>query len=1140
MTTIQDIVTYYDGSTASGKIIVTWPPFQYAGVAVAGGQQEYDIALDGSITITCYPCIGAQPQGVYYTATYELDKGAVYDEYWLVPATSPTTIGAIRAQSPATPSIMINAQQLISSGALSGQFLGWSGSNWVPMYVSNFNCAVRSFFGRIGDVMPQTGDYTVAMVTGAVPDTTQIIAGSGLSGGGPLTSNVTISLDENLFVPPTRQVIAGFGLTGGGELTSDVTLAVVPETAVQLVRGSEDGTVAGAEPELNFIASDNMVIDVADNAALNRLDITFVSTGPGGGGTTAIYAVNSEVIGSQPQLNLIAGANITLAGVDDGVDTVNITITGVVPPGYWQPVAGGGIYYNGGPVGIGTSTPVDSLTTSGAIRAFGETTANVASSAVMDYAASGYARLIAFGPNPTTNGGIYFLSIRSDGSNALFAMTVAPSGYVGIGTGANAPAQHLDVNVAPAVGAFDGIRIRTTMANSQAQLVFGNDANQWAAGLVFNGTQSTFYGGANAFVVYQPTDAPIVFVGYGGVEQMRLTPSGNVGIANATPGAQLDVNGIVRSTSPNGVPTGGVGLELMYSTPNGAGVVQAYNRGTSATVPLWVTGNPLALNGGGNLVGVGTLSPQATLDVVGATAPQLRVENLSGPAQIAVVRPVSTTNVHVLFWTATTADYQIGEFGNSILQIRSATVNPAGAVIALDQSTGDVGIGTASPATRLMVAPGAVYTPTPGSSVGSCALLGNDGAWGLFFGGIASGCYWLQAQRNDGSAVAYPIALNPAGGNVGIGTTGPGSVLHVLGPGLGSATGNGVPLLDLQFMSGNNSELKVTAFRNAPGTSWNTATTRIQQLTDSQGQAYIDFNPPNGGTWGMALGTSGGEVLRLLGSYVGILTPSPVGQFSLGNDAQGNLLTYPNCDQAVFYFYQSAANGYARFLDIMAGGSGPGGSIRFLTQNAGAAAATAMFISANGNVGIGTTSPAATLHVVGTAKVGSNAAIATTGDLGVSRDQTPNTGAVYFGNTINSVIYYDGTNFNFLGGSVVSSGSVRAQVTGYYFPDGTLQSTAATGGGLTAYGYPGYAQGTVYQNGYGHAIFELVTINYTGSTNVGYAYADGSNPPTTVLCSFGMAAGNLHSVGFWVLPGQFFRVVATSGSFNVNYWMEWH
>jgi hypothetical protein len=133
MTTISDIVYYFDGSVAAGQIVLTWPPFIFGGLTVAAGQQAYPLAADGSVAITCYPCSGAQPAGIYYTATYQLDKGAAYDEYWQVPASPTATIGACRASVPVTPSIMINPQQLAGGGAQTGQLLGWNGSSWVPM-----------------------------------------------------------------------------------------------------------------------------------------------------------------------------------------------------------------------------------------------------------------------------------------------------------------------------------------------------------------------------------------------------------------------------------------------------------------------------------------------------------------------------------------------------------------------------------------------------------------------------------------------------------------------------------------------------------------------------------------------------------------------------------------------------------------------------------------------------------------------------------------------------------------------------------------------------------------------------------------------------------------------------------------------
>lgn len=94
MTTIQDTITYADGTVGSGQIVVTWPPFSVNSVTIIGGQQAFLINPDGTVSITLYPTANA---GVYYTASYQLDRGPVYTEYWNVPALpNPTSIAAIR------------------------------------------------------------------------------------------------------------------------------------------------------------------------------------------------------------------------------------------------------------------------------------------------------------------------------------------------------------------------------------------------------------------------------------------------------------------------------------------------------------------------------------------------------------------------------------------------------------------------------------------------------------------------------------------------------------------------------------------------------------------------------------------------------------------------------------------------------------------------------------------------------------------------------------------------------------------------------------------------------------------------------------------------------------------------------------
>jgi hypothetical protein len=84
--------------------------------------------------------------------------------------------------------------------------------------------AVQSVNGKTGVVVLNSNDV------GATANTTYVLAGAGLSGGGVLNGNVTLSVgtvpvaNVSGAVPNTVNVIAGTGLIGGGALTGNVTL----------------------------------------------------------------------------------------------------------------------------------------------------------------------------------------------------------------------------------------------------------------------------------------------------------------------------------------------------------------------------------------------------------------------------------------------------------------------------------------------------------------------------------------------------------------------------------------------------------------------------------------------------------------------------------------------------------------------------------------------------------------------------------------------------------------------------------------------------------------------------------------------------------------------------------------------------
>ncbi len=96
-TTVTDTVYLANGAVAKGTLIITWPAFLTAsGAAVAAGTTNVTLAANGTFSVGLVPNVGANPAGVYYTVVYQLGPGEVKTEYWVVPATSPANLAAVR------------------------------------------------------------------------------------------------------------------------------------------------------------------------------------------------------------------------------------------------------------------------------------------------------------------------------------------------------------------------------------------------------------------------------------------------------------------------------------------------------------------------------------------------------------------------------------------------------------------------------------------------------------------------------------------------------------------------------------------------------------------------------------------------------------------------------------------------------------------------------------------------------------------------------------------------------------------------------------------------------------------------------------------------------------------------------------
>ena len=177
---------------------------------------------------------------------------------------------------------------------------------------------------------------------------------------------------------------------------------------------------------------------------------------------------------------------------------------------------------------------------------------------------------------------------------------------------------------------------------------------------------------------------------------------------------------------------------------------QVTGSGTAGTVPVFTgsgtsIGNssaPITVSSTGN-VGIGTIAPAYKLDVSG---------------------PIHSSTGGIVFPDGSTQT--------------TASANVISGTNQLNQVNGNVGIGTATPKAKLNITTAATGNyPTLGTSTGNVFFGGDNNLYGLYEGSIsADGNSWLQVMRND-SATAYNLILQPAGGNVGIGTTSPGATV---------------------------------------------------------------------------------------------------------------------------------------------------------------------------------------------------------------------------------------------------------------------------------------------------------------------------------------------------------------------------
>jgi hypothetical protein len=210
------------------------------------------------------------------------------------------------------------------------------------------------------------------------------------------------------------------------------------------------------------------------------------------------------------------------------------------------------------------------------------------------------------------------------------------------------------------------------------------------------------------------------------------------------------------------------------------------------------------------------------------------------------------------------------------------------------KGTGNVGIGTSSPAERLVVSGTAQATRLYSDGVvrargGSYGTNGTNTGFtfdsnGDTDGGMFSGADGTLQFYTDGTE---KVRLNPAG-NLGIGTTDPTAKLTVgsnlagsarsltlstHSGDLGQSAGNELYLATFGCYTGNHSSLGVSAYRNSAGSSWSSASMLLGMNVDNSPRigSYLAFGPSGIGigtpTPGVRLDVVGSNRITMVDNY---------------------------------------------------------------------------------------------------------------------------------------------------------------------------------------------------------------------------------------------------------------------------------
>ena len=558
-------------------------------------------------------------------------------------------------------------------------------------------------------------DTGSAVTIGVATSVTGSLTASSLikSGG---TSAQILAADGSVITAGTNITISGGTISASGGISGSGTAGRVPRFITTSSLGDSNiytaadetiGLMTGIGASPNGAPTPHILYVSGNSYLSGTLTVSSTVTGNSfvkSGGTSAqILAANGSVI--------TAGTNITISG---GTISANNT-------SQWT-TSGSNIYYNTGNVGIGTTSPGGLLDIN---------SASTNDRLLLSYSGSTKA---AFG---VTTGGIAYMYHHT---SSTFPMWISAGGNFGIGT------------TSPESYPFTGrLNVAGNISLNGTKIGWGvSDA------FTLNGIDTAHYGLSSNFSLVQLSGFYGVVFATNGMERMRITGGGAVGIGTTSPSNKLSVVSSVSTTeilASFGTLNNSLRLAInsdgSSEISNGAAVASIHiSQGSNKAITITDTRN----------VGIGTTSPASKLNVSG--------DNITVSAGYGIAWAGDQTRIMTPEDNVSGALIRYGSGG--IMRF----VNGSTEHMRINGS-GNVGIGTTSPSYKLSVWQGEIAISNLDSSFtspmgGIATFNDNANTGGLIFKTNSSGTFSERMRITSG-------------GNVGIGTTSPSYLIDVNG-----------------------------------------------------------------------------------------------------------------------------------------------------------------------------------------------------------------------------------------------------------------------------------------------------------------------------------------------------------------------